>query len=282
MIQIKNNIIVENKVYPLLLDAFYKPNKNPKSVLIFCHGFKGFKDWGPFNKMGEYFAKQDIVYIKFNFSHNGTSIDDLVNFPNLDAFGKNNFSIELEDLGCIIDWVYDCELLKDEVNTNDISIMGHSRGGGIAILKAASDIRLSKLITWASPSDFLEPIINISEEKLNSWKEKGVAYIYNGRTKQNMPVNYQFYEDCINNKKKLSILDACTHIKIPQLIIHGDKDPTVPVNAAKDLKKNNPRADLHIVKNADHVFNSSHPFISVSFPDALQESLDITLNFLKD
>ena len=54
---------------------------------------------------------------------------------------------------------------------------------------------LSKLITWASPSNFLESIINISEQKLNSWKEKGVAYVYNGRTKQNMPINYQFYED---------------------------------------------------------------------------------------
>ena len=53
---------------------------------------------------------------------------------------------------------------------------------------------MKRIISLASPSDFLESIINISEEKLNSWKEKGVAYVYNGRTKQNMPINYQFYE----------------------------------------------------------------------------------------
>ena len=48
----------------------------------------------------------------------------------------------------------------------------------------------------------------MSEERIKLWKEKGVIYVYNGRTKQNMPMYLQFYEDCIKYRDKLDIRKA--------------------------------------------------------------------------
>ena len=184
--------------------------------------------------------------------------------------------MELYDLGVVLDWV--------ESNPNysqDISLLGHSRGGGIAIIKASEDPRIKRIISLASPSDFLKSIMEAAKEKLELWKKKGVVYIYNGRTKQNMPMYYQFYEDCMKNKERFSILSACNRIKIPHLVIHGDNDPTVPVDAAQEIKSHNSSSELHIIQGSDHVFNVSHPFLDKKLPDALNKVLELSLQFLK-
>ena len=51
----------ENKI---LLDVYFKNNSTKKDVVIFSHGFKGFKDWGPFNNMAKSFALEGFFFIK--------------------------------------------------------------------------------------------------------------------------------------------------------------------------------------------------------------------------
>jgi len=257
---------------PILIDIVYKENNQPKKILVFSHGFKGFKDWGPFNQIAETFSENNFVFVKFNFSHNGTTIDNPIDFVDLDAFGNNNFCKELDDLGFVLDWVE-----KNFINA-EIYLFGHSRGGGISMLKTAEENRISKVVSWASPSDFTN---RMSKEKLALWKEKGVAFIYNGRTKENMPMYFQFYESCKANKDRIDIKKAVESIKIPQLIIHGSEDPTVKLSEAKNLKKWNPDSQLHIIKGADHVLGAFHPFNLEKYPTFLQEAIDVTIDFLK-
>ena len=84
-------------------DATYEATGYPKPVVIFVHGFKGFKDWGHFPLVAEFFAREGFVCVKLNLSHNGVLIDGTGDLEDLDAFGRNNFSIELDDLGQLID-----------------------------------------------------------------------------------------------------------------------------------------------------------------------------------
>ncbi len=273
MIENKRNVIiqgVDNR--PILIDITNPKQINKKKVIVLSHGFKGFKDWGPFNHIAKEFAFQGFTLVKFNFSHNGTTIEDPTNFGNLEAFGHNNFCKELDDLGLVLDWV------EKNLNPNEISLFGHSRGGGISILKTAEDNRIKKVISWASPSDFSN---RMPEERIASWKEKGVAFVFNGRTKQNMPMYYQFYENCIENKQRIDIKSAIEQLTIPQLIVHGSDDPTVKLAEAKNLKRWNNSAQLSIIKGADHVFGGGHPFDLDEFPPHLNEAIDITINFLK-
>ena len=280
MIQKLNNLIIDGSAgKPILIDATFKANAHAKQVVVFCHGFKGFKDWGPFNKIANHFADNDIVFVKFNFSFNGTTTNDPVNFCDLKAFGNNNFCKELDDLSLVLDWIENCQELKGEINTSKISLFGHSRGGSIVMLKTAEDIRVKKVISWASPSNFLERLPK--KEKLVKWKELGVAYIYNGRTKQNMPMYFQFYENCIKFAKRLNIQNAVSKMSIPHLLVHGNEDPTVLLSEAVNIKSWNPNIDLHVIDGANHVLGGFHPYALEKFPKDLQEAIDVTIKFLK-
>ena len=280
MIKKLDNIVIEGSAgKPILIDATFNANKKPKKVVIFCHGFKGFKDWGPFNKIATYFAEKDIVFVKFNFSYNGTTINDPINFGDLKAFGNNNFCKELDDLSLVLNWIENCYELRGEIDTSKISLFGHSRGGSIAMLKSVEDSRVSKIISWASPSNFLDRLPK--KEKLAKWKELGIAYVYNGRTKQNMPMYYQFYENCSEFASRLNIQNAVSMMSIPHLLVHGSEDPTVLLCEAENIKSWNTNAQLHIINGANHVLGGFHPYELDKFPQDLQEAIDITIIFLK-
>ena len=46
----KNHIIIRGSgKNDILIDVTFLKKSNLKEVVIFSHGFKGFKDWGPFN-----------------------------------------------------------------------------------------------------------------------------------------------------------------------------------------------------------------------------------------
>ena len=69
------------------------------------------------------------MFVKFNFSHNGTTLENPSDFKDLESFGNNNFSKELYDLDKVISWI--CSKFK----CPEITLLGHSRGGGISMLK---------------------------------------------------------------------------------------------------------------------------------------------------
>ena len=203
-----------------------------------------------------------------------------MDFEDLDAFGNNNFSKELDDLCLVIDYLTTSKEFNKEFKSNEITLFGHSRGGAISLLKSAEDDRIANVVSWASPSNFIDRLPK--EEKAAKWKQTNVAYIYNGRTKQNMPMYYQFYENCIANADRLNIEKAVSNLKVPHLHIHGDADPTVLIEEAHNMKSWNKNTILHIIKDANHVFDGCHPYNLSKFPPDLQKAIDVTIAFLKD
>ncbi|WP_178991612.1 alpha/beta hydrolase family protein [Winogradskyella schleiferi] len=277
---INKNIILKRKdKKPILIDAFYSEEKTDQPIVIFCHGYKGFKDWGAWNVMGERIAEAEFCFIKFNFSHNGGTMENPIDFPDLEAFGNNNYTKELEDLDAIINWSQNHFETNPNINISDINLIGHSRGGGITILKASEDQSVKKLISLASVSDFGSRTSTIGD--LKDWKEKGVKYVLNGRTKQQMPHFYQFYEDFKVNEDRLHIESAEKRLKIPHLIIHGTNDTSVSISEAKALHKWNPDSKLKIIEDADHVFNTKHPWNKNKLSTELHQTVDAVISFLK-
>lgn len=278
MTKLINHKISGSNDKPILLDAYFVANGVKKPVVIFSHGFKGFKDWGHFNYMSELFANAGFVFIKFNFSHNGTTIENPLEFGDLEAFGNNNYLKELNDLESVIDWLYTHNELSNEMDVESISLIGHSRGGGISILKAAEDHRVKKLVTWASVSD----IVNRNKQStITKWKEDGVVYAMNGRTKQNMPLYYQFYQCIQDNKERLTISNAVKKLTKPFLIIHGTNDEAVAFSDAEELLRNAKNASLLKIENGNHTFGISHPFNGTLSNDAI-EVIEKTISFLKN
>ncbi|APD07393.1 DNA-(apurinic or apyrimidinic site) lyase [Flavobacteriaceae bacterium UJ101] len=277
---IKNHIINGSAEKPILLDAFYKENRTKKPIVIFAHGFKGFKDWGTFNQMAAFFAEKEVVFVKFNFSFNGGTIEQPIDFPDLEAFSLNTYTKELDDLGLVVDFVEkDTTIPDEEKDIDTVFLIGHSRGGGITVLRASEDKRIKKVVALASVSDYASRFPKENDPQLKAWKENKIVYIENSRTHQQMPLDYSFYEDFKKNEPRLTIKTACENLKIPFLIVHGDEDPTVNVQEAKNLHDWATESELMIIEGADHVFNVNHPWERKGFSKELDVALEEIVNF---
>lgn len=265
----------------MLFDIFFEDNNIKKPVVIYIHGFNGFKDWGNFDLIAQQFADTGFVFIKMNLSHNGTTTEQPEDFADLEAYGNNNYTKELFDVEQVINWVFeDHNQYKNEVDKNRISLIGHSRGGGIAILKVGEDARIKNLITWASVDECKTPWNHWPYEKMMEWQDTRVQHIPNKRTNQLMPLYFQLYENYRDNVERLDIEKAMKKLNIPILICHGTKDEAVPFYAAENLKKWQPKAQLFTIES-DHVFGRKHPWLEPNLPIAMQTIVNESISFLK-
>ncbi|MBS0000755.1 MAG: prolyl oligopeptidase family serine peptidase [Cyclobacteriaceae bacterium] len=265
---------------PFSIDISFKPSPDPKPVVIHVHGFKGFKDWGYFNLSAGYFAEAGFIFVKINFSHNGVTPGSPMDFVDLEAFGRNNFSIEQADLGKVIDFVFSEEfpVSGHEVNLDQLCLTGHSRGGAAVILKGFFDDRVKAVASWAGVNDLAN---YFSESELKQWRKNGVTYVLNTRTGQRMPLYYQVVEDYLANEGSLDVPGIIKKYTKPLLIVHGLKDETVPSQVAYLTKKWYPPAQLFLVEGADHVFGGTHPWENDHLPDDARKVMDRTIDFFR-
>ena len=275
---LKNQILQSLHQRPFLADIFWEETTYPKPVVILSHGFKGFKDWGPYDILGQYFATAGFVFVKYNFSHNGTTLDNPTEFTDLEAFGHNNFSKELDDLGVVIDWVCGDKfpLSNTEIDTSHLYLIGHSRGGGITILKAGEDTRVKKIASWAGVNEYGK---YWKQDQMAKIQNDGVIYIENGRTGQQMPVYWQLYADYEEHIQRLFIPDVVKRLAIPMLIAHGTADEAIPYSAATEMKAWKPDADLLTLEGVNHVFGATEPWTHSYLPYDMKYLADETIKF---
>ncbi len=269
--------IVNNSGEDIITDIRHREDAREAPVIILVHGFKGFKDWGFFPDLGDRLAMDGYVTVAFNFSRNGIGYDPRT-FERLDAFSENTHSHELDDLQCVIDQVREDKIARRYADPERIALLGHSRGGGTALLKAAElgDV-ISCVVTWASVASFFR----YSKRQIAQWEEKGVIEIENSRTGQKMPIKKSLWDDLNANKEKLDILKACESIENPTLFVHGGADETVDPECSMRLhdacgayvKR------LEVIEGAGHTFNVKHPMDREKPPEAYVTACDITENW---
>ncbi len=259
----------------MLMDLTFDDNMPKAPMVIFAHGFKGFKDWGAHNLVANYFAENGFRYLKFNFSHNGTTVDNPLEFADLIAFSDNTFSMELDDLKAVIDFAYQGPAMPA---ATEIYLIGHSMGGGISIIKTAEDKRVKKLVSMAAIASFR----NLWPKEMEAqWRLQGMAYFTNKRTNQQMPLKVTALLDLDKNPLRLDILANAAKVEVPWLIVHGDADPTVDVAAAHALKAAQPNAELSIIADADHTFGGSQIEFENILPPHLEEFCKQAVSFFK-
>ena len=273
-----NTVLQRTGQKPLLIDTYINTDLNERPLIIFCHGYKGYKDWGAWSLMALKFASAGYGFVKFNFSHNGGTVSNPIDFPDLNAFGENNYSKELNDLGDIIDWSVSYFQNNPHVNTKEIVLMGHSRGGGIAVLKTAEDPRVKTVITLAGVSDYKMRFPK--GEALEQWKQSNVMYIKNGRTGQDMPHYYQYYQDFIANEPRLTISRSAKRLSCPFLIVQGTEDKAVKPFEAEHLHQWSAQSQLVWIDGANHVFGMKQPWEKEELPEDMNLVIENCLAFL--
>ena len=240
----------------------------PRSAVVVVHGFKGFKDWGFFPHLGARLVAAGHAVVSFNFSRCGIG-EYPDEFTESDAFAANTLSLEHEELLGILDEVIAGDLLPRRPRS--VGVLGHSRGGGQAILAAAADPRVAALVTWAAVGHF----DRWSAETKAQWREDGQVVVLNQRTGQQMPMGVGLLEDYEANRERLDIPVAAAAVEAPWLIVHGRDDLTVPCAEADDLARASGRARVALIDKAGHTFEVGHPFQGPS--PQLTQALEQTL-----
>jgi uncharacterized protein len=247
-------------------------------VVMFIHGFKGFKDWGPFNVMARALAEAGFACVKCNMSHNGTTLTQPDGITDFEAFAKNTLSICLDDVAIVIDHLLYAEKTAAvrRCDATRLFLLGHSLGGSIAILKACEDSRVKAVAAWAPCTDFFT---RWAVEDLYEWKDKGVTYVMNSREEQQLPLYYDIVEDYHKNKERLTVEYALEKMKAPLFLVHAKDDFSVPIGMSYDIVQWYEKAQLMVLEEGGHVFGGYHPYKDTSMPEIFKHVVEETTVF---
>ena len=253
----------------IMVDLRTGDRKSPRPAVIVMHGFKGFKDWGMFPLVAERMARAGMSVVSFNVS--GSGVNDAGDFTRPEQFGRNTYSAELEDLHRTLEALESGQLGLPRPTS--IGLLGHSRGGGMAILETARNGSIHALVTWAA----IGSVDRWSAEAKAAWRKRGYVNIQNARTGHVMPLTPAILDDIDRNAGgSLSISAGAKRIAVPWLIIHGEADESVDADDARALHDAaTSGAELVLLPGAGHTFGATHPLNQV--PEALEQVLARTV-----
>lgn len=274
----KELIIKSNTGKDISFDISYPDKGKEFPVVLFCHGFKGFKDWGANNWIAEQFVNNGLCIVKINFSHNGIGGKDLSEFTDIELFGQNTIEKELEDIQSVKEELKS-DKWRDILDLNNLSIVGHSRGGATAFISAVEDDEFKKIASWSTISNLS---VWVNKFDLDAWKNEGKIEFENSRTKQTMFLNYSFYQDVMRNSEKYDILKRCDEITIPVLLLHGENDEAVDLSESRSIYDFIMHSIFIPIENANHTFGVSHPQNLTDIPSELEEVVENTIEFIID
>jgi pimeloyl-ACP methyl ester carboxylesterase len=246
-----------------------------KPILLISHGFKAFKDWGFFPYVSDWFAEHGFYTIHFNFSRNGVNQTD---FDELDKFADNTYSQDQMDLDAIMLRINNEGLPQSALADREcIYLLGHSRGGANSLIYALDHPEIKAVVTWngsAIPNHFDDAF----EAEV---REKGIAYSENARTKQLMPITVAFFNDLVDNQERFNIIGRFADLRIPALILQGDKDFKRLLYGAGKLREAAPNQTHLSIAGGTHTFGAMHPFAGTTpcLEDALAKTYTFLTNF---
>ncbi len=258
---------------PLIIRGEARIPDERRGTVIICHGFKGFARFAFFPLLAERLAQSGFCAVTFDFSGSGIG-RDRENFTNPVAFTHNTYFQELDDLDAVVaeakvhDWIDD-----------RYGVLGHSRGGGVAILHAARDPAVKALVTWAA----IASTNRWAPEVVAEWRQRGFIDIPNARTGQTIPLSIELLHEVEQHgETRLNIAAAASGIRAPWLVLHGDADETVPASEAERLASLSESATLSIIEGGSHTFGAKHPLVEVGpvLEQVISKSVDFFVTHL--
>ncbi|MGB3533034.1 MAG: YqiA/YcfP family alpha/beta fold hydrolase [Microcoleaceae cyanobacterium] len=126
------------------------------------------------------------------------------------------------------------------------AIIGSSFGGLTATWLTQRQFQADQLILLAPAFEFLQFWLpKLGSDQLEQWKTKGFLSVYHYSEQRQLPLNYQFVQDLMQYPDEQLIAP------IPTLILHGQQDETIPIQASRDFAATRPWVKL-IELESDH------------------------------
>jgi dienelactone hydrolase len=239
---------------PILVDVRAAGRDMPRPAVVIVHGFKGFKDWGMFPPLADRLARAGFVAVSFNLS--GSGVDAAGNFSFPERFGHDTFSTALEDVERVIGALVTGAL--EVAPPSSLGLLGHSRGGGVAVLEAARDERVAALVTWAA----ISTVNRWPAGVMAQWRKTGRNDVTNARTGEVLPLYTDVLDDNEANADRLDILAAAGRITAPWLLVHGELDESVSPEEGVRLAAamRHPASRHEVIGGGGHTFGARHPW----------------------
>jgi len=235
---------VRDKIIPAQNGGFLEvwriePEDKSKGIILFAHGWG--RNRGRMVDRARIFGKWGFTTVIHSARDHGGS--SRCKFMNAVKFA--------EDIESVMDWIGEPVLLY-----------GHSAGSAGAIIAASRNHGRVKLL-------FLEASYAYTKEALRSlyrWFNAFFGIFFAPAILFLMDILYK------NNIDSVSPARLAPGIKIPVMLIHGEKDARFPLKFAEKLKNSfmPGRAELFVAKGADHSDSSRTP----GYREAVRNFLD--------
>jgi dienelactone hydrolase len=238
-------------------DLRYAPGGRALPLLLVCHGFTAHKDWGPFPYFGRGFAHLGFASIVFNFSHNGVG-PGTRRFTEPEKFSRNTIGKEIEDIRGLLDAVRDGGLGDGTIDPSRIGIVGHSRGGGIAILAASNDARLRGVAAWSTVATFER----YTSHQREAWERDGFLPVTVRGRRTRLKFSLDVLRDIESHREEYDIRRAVRGLGVPLLLVHGAADVSVKVAEPESLYSaaDRSKTEFVILEGTGHTFGAKHPY----------------------
>jgi hypothetical protein len=225
----KEKIFFENKE-GIRIAATYCASSTDSPIAILCHGFRSSMNSPGLCALEKKLVAEGFATMKFDFRGHGESGG---NFEELIVGG------EVDDLNAAISFV--------EKNVGKrIGVVGSSLSGLVSIIQASRDSRIKVLALRAPVSDF--KALYSANYDIIGWKKNGFTTTYS-RAGKAFKLNYAFYEEGL----KYDAYELAEKIRAPTLIVHGDKDDSVPLEQSEKLLKHlRCEKKLVVIKGGTH------------------------------
>jgi pimeloyl-ACP methyl ester carboxylesterase len=233
------------------------PEETAEKFPIVCifHGFTGNK-MEPhfiFVKLSRMLEARGIASVRFDFGGSGESDGYFIDMT---------ISHELEEAVDILNYVRSLKF----VDKDKIGVLGLSLGGAVASMLAGicrDDV--NSLCLWAPAGNMGELVTRgRSDDDVNKLRSSGYWDV------GGLLLGSGFIEDVMN----LDIYAKAEGFDKNVLILHGDKDQSVPVSTSERyLEIYETHGALHIIEGSDHTFNKK---------EWEEEVLDYTMGFFEE
>ena len=203
-------------------------------IVVIGHGVTGNKDRPALVALAEGLAAAGISALRVSFSGNGESEG---------AFTDSTITKEVADLGSVI----------DALEGYNVSYVGHSMGGAVGVLRAATDERIQALVSLAG---MVHTKAFAEREFSDAIPDEGFMW-----DEPDCPLSQVYMDDMAMID---SVAKHASQFDVPWLLVHGTEDDIVPIEDSRDILQHaNEQTDYLELPGVDHVFSDDGTAIMV-------------------
>ena len=290
---ISEEIQMENDGFTLPGTLTYNSNLETQPLVIYVHGSGGIDRNGNqtsagvnpnyIKQLNDSLTLKDIAF--YRYDKRTSSQANIMKF-----ISNMYFEAFVEDLNMAID------RFKDDKRFSSITLIGHSQGSLVSMLANHSDI--DKFISLAGPGRTIDKSLTmqITEQNGDSLGAILISHFKelsnNGSVEKVDPSLIALFnkptQPFIISWMRYNPLEEIKKLKMPILILNGNKDVQVTLEDAKALYTANPKSKMVIIENMTHTLKiidkDSDNYLTVLKPDfQLSQKLISTIEaFVKE